>query len=183
MRRWAIWSRAACWLALGSSAVWFYAVSPKTPLESFDTGVNDNRISNQLSVKEGALPPIAERRAWEMERLTAKLERLALQYDLEHNPELVKDSCWMIAEGCYSCNMSTRLALHQADPVFRQIENQIGNLRVEMQKSHPRKNEQQVKVDKQSDWYDEASTSRSTYYRFDRMQLRYLQTFLWRFTL
>lgn len=128
--------RTVTWIFVGAGIAWFVVASPKTPVEFFDAANRDN------SARE-ALPNRADYQAatgqtlvlQQMSVVRRDMERIALQYDMTHDPARVQKEKSSIIFGFYDTSPRTRDALKQNNDTYSALQMQFGELRAKLKAS------------------------------------------------
>jgi hypothetical protein len=127
--------RKTAWVLVIAGVAYFIYISPKTPTEIFDANVSDEVAIRELNAKK-MTDPVAAAGARRMDQLMSckqRMDRIALLYDLENDPQRVNSARLSIIEGFYSTDESTEATLRANNETYRATEQELDRCRKELQ--------------------------------------------------
>lgn len=128
--------RKAAWGLVIVGIGWFVYASPKTPLEFFDAGLRDRQAhERRMMDKYEQIDPVAAAaagQAWEFFSTCARLDRIALLYDLAHNPQSVQQRYYDIVLGAYTPDANTDKTLRETDEQYRSLAKELQDRKADM---------------------------------------------------
>ena len=115
--------RKAAWTLVISGIVWFVYMSPKTPVEFFDAAAGDEASLREWEAKntgvEKSAATAAKREQYELMSCHRQMQRIALVYDITHDPRHVNRCETSIVEGFYEPEEATVAVLRSENDSYR----------------------------------------------------------------
>lgn len=117
--------RKVAWILTLSGIVWFVHISPKTPVEFFDAGVCDQEAVQRHSIEKYELIDSAgaavARKVEAMDSTRRRKDRIALLYDLKHDPQRIQKEKISIIMGFYHPDAGTDKKLRADNEDYRAL--------------------------------------------------------------
>jgi hypothetical protein len=129
--------RTIAWILVIVGIAYFIYISPKTPIEFFDADARDEAAIRQLEGEKNKITDrtgvAASRNMNELMSYKRQMDRIAILYDMTHNPQRVNSSQSWIVEGLYFTDESTEAILRANNEVYRATEQKLQRCRKEVQ--------------------------------------------------